>query len=86
MRVVFDTNCLLQILGAKSRYAFLFDMFLQEKFTLCVSSDILLEYEEILKKKASALAADYFYEGDCTFEKCCKEGSILSFSDYSTGL
>lgn len=60
MRVVFDTNCLLQILGAKSRYAFLFDMFLQEKFTLCVSSDILLEYEEILKKKASALAADYF--------------------------
>ena len=44
MKVVLDTNCLLQILGAKSKYAFLFDKFLQEEYVLCVSSDILLEY------------------------------------------
>ena len=60
MKVVLDTNCLLQILGAKSRYAFLFDKFLQEEYTLCVSTEILLEYEEILKRKASPLAADLF--------------------------
>lgn len=60
MKVVLDTNCLLQILGAKSKYAFLFDKFLQEEYSLCVSSDILLEYEEILKRKASPLAADLF--------------------------
>lgn len=60
MRVVLDTNCLLQILGAKSQYAFLFDKFLQGEYTLCVSSDILLEYEEILKTKASPVAADLF--------------------------
>ena len=60
MRVVLDTNCLLQILGAHSQYNFLLDKFLDEKFTLCISTDILLEYEEILKEKASPVAADMF--------------------------
>ncbi|MBP5542251.1 MAG: putative toxin-antitoxin system toxin component, PIN family [Bacteroidales bacterium] len=60
MKIVLDTNCLLQILGAKSKYAFLFDKYLQGEYTLCVSSDILLEYEEILKAKASPVAADLF--------------------------
>lgn len=60
MKVVLDTNCLLQILGARSKYAFLFDKYLQGDYTLCVSSDILLEYEEILKAKASPVAADLF--------------------------
>lgn len=60
MKIVLDTNCLLQVLGAKSKYAFLLDKFIEEKYMLCVSSDILLEYEEILKAKASPLAADLF--------------------------
>jgi putative PIN family toxin of toxin-antitoxin system len=60
MKVVLDTNSLLQILGARSKYAFLFDKFLQGEYTLCVSTEILFEYEEILKKKASPLAADLF--------------------------
>ena len=60
MKVVLDTNCLLQMLGARSKYAFLFDKFLQGKYILCVSYDILLEYEEILMEKASPLAADLF--------------------------
>ena len=58
--MVIDTNCLLQILGAHSQYNFLLDKFLDEKFTLCISTDILLEYEEILKEKASPVAADMF--------------------------
>ena len=29
MKIVLDTNCLLQILGAKSKYAFLLDKFIQ---------------------------------------------------------
>lgn len=60
LRVVIDTNCLLQILGAKSKYHFLFDSFLQFGYVLCVSNDVLLEYEEILKSKASPLAANLF--------------------------
>lgn len=60
IRIVLDTNCLLQILGARSRYHFLFSDFLAGKYLLCVSTEILFEYEEILRKKASASAADLF--------------------------
>ncbi len=60
LRVVLDTNCLLQILGAESQYNFLFDEFLNNSFTLCVSTAILLEYEEILSRKASPVAAHLF--------------------------
>ena len=59
-RVVIDTNCLLQILGAKSKYHFLFESFLQFGYVMCISNEVLLEYEEILRVKASPLAADLF--------------------------
>ena len=59
-RIVLDTNCLLQILGARSQYHFLFSAFLEGAYTLCVSTEILLEYEEILRTKASPTAADLF--------------------------
>ena len=60
MRIVLDTNCLLQILGAKSNYHFLFAEFFAGSYTLCVSTEILFEYEEILRTKASPAAADLF--------------------------
>lgn len=59
-KIVLDTNCLLQILGARSSYHFLFTMFLAERYILCVSTEILFEYEEILRQKASPSAADLF--------------------------
>ena len=59
-RIVLDTNCLLQILGAWSQYHFLFSAFLEGAYSLCVSTEILLEYEEILRVKASPVAADLF--------------------------
>lgn len=59
-RIVLDTNCLLQILGARSRYHFLFADFLAGKYELCTSTEILFEYEEILRQKASPAAADLF--------------------------
>lgn len=60
LRIVLDTNCLLQILGARSPYHFLLEKFLANEYTLCVSTEILLEYEEILSQKASPVAADLF--------------------------
>ena len=59
-RIVLDTNCLLQILGARSKYFFLFSKFIANEYTLCVSTEILFEYEEILRSKASSTAADLF--------------------------
>ena len=59
-RVVLDTNAQLQILGAHSPFHFLFRAFLGGAFSLCISTEILLEYEEILTRMASPTAADLF--------------------------
>ena len=59
-RIVLDTNSLLQILGARSKYHFLFGKFLANEYMLCVSTEILFEYEEILRRKASPVAAELF--------------------------
>ncbi|MBO7618048.1 MAG: PIN domain-containing protein, partial [Bacteroidales bacterium] len=46
--VVLDTNCLVQILPSRSLYHKIWTDFLEGKFCLCVSNEILMEYEEIL--------------------------------------
>lgn len=46
--VVLDTNCLIQVLPTKSQYHNLWTDFLGGKYSLCVSNEILTEYEEIL--------------------------------------
>ena len=58
--VVLDTNCLIQILGIHSKYRFLWSEFMACKYTLCISNEILHEYEEILSQKASPLVAEMF--------------------------
>ena len=46
--VVIDTNCLLQIIARKSPYRPIWDAFLAGRFDLCVTNEILNEYQEIL--------------------------------------
>lgn len=48
MRIVLDTNILLVSFSHKSTYRWVFDAFLNEEITLCVTTDILIEYEEII--------------------------------------
>lgn len=60
--VVIDTNCLIQMLGRYSVYHSLWLAFLQEKFILCISNEILSEYEEILAQKASPRVATLFLQ------------------------
>ena len=50
MKIVIDTNCLLSCIGKKSLYRNVFDAFLENRFTICVSSEILLEYEEVFNR------------------------------------
>ncbi|MEL6720635.1 MAG: PIN domain-containing protein, partial [Bacteroidota bacterium] len=46
MKIVLDTNVLLVALSRRSPYRSIFDAFLQEDISLCVTTDILTEYEE----------------------------------------
>ena len=62
MRIILDTNALLISIGKKSQYRPIFDALLQEKYTLIISNDILLEYAEIIELKANALVADNIIE------------------------
>ena len=48
MNIVLDTNVLLVAISKKSKYRPIFDSFLNETFNLCVTTDILFEYEEII--------------------------------------
>lgn len=55
--VVLDTNCLLQSLSSRSQYYHVWESFILGKYTLCVTTDILEEYEEIIASHMSPLAA-----------------------------
>ncbi|MEO6832521.1 MAG: putative toxin-antitoxin system toxin component, PIN family, partial [Chitinophagaceae bacterium] len=46
MKVILDTNCFISCIGKRSVWRLVFDAFLERRFELCVSTEILLEYEE----------------------------------------
>lgn len=49
-RIVLDTNSLIQSIPPRSRYHRIWQSFLDGTNILCVSTDILAEYEEILQR------------------------------------
>ena len=51
MNIVLDTNCLLMSLSRRSAYYPVWRDFVDGKYTLCVTNEILAEYEEILTQK-----------------------------------
>lgn len=56
--VVIDTNCLVQIISKRSPYRPIWDAFLEKRFTLCVSNEILEEYQEVIEKNTTAEIAE----------------------------
>jgi len=58
MKIVFDTNVLLVILPKNSPYAWVYDFFEQGRYALHVTTEILFEYEEQLKKRYKSVSID----------------------------
>lgn len=56
-RIVLDTNCLLISIPCSSPYHTILMAFLSGAYTLCITNEILLEYEEILTKKMNKVVA-----------------------------
>ena len=54
-RVVLDTNCLLQSISKRSRYYPLWKGFIDGEYELCVTTEILEEYEEIISRYTSPI-------------------------------
>lgn len=60
--VVLDTNCLVQSISRRSYYYGVWEKFINGRYILCVSSEILEEYEEIITRLMSAFAAQVVVE------------------------
>ena len=50
MKVVIDTNILLVSISKRSPVHWVFEKFLEEAYELCVTTDIMTEYEEIIAR------------------------------------
>ena len=58
MKIVLDTNVLLQAVSPRNPFRVIFDAVLDEKINLVVSTEIMMEYEELLyRHRAPAEAA-----------------------------
>ena len=58
-RIVLDTNVVLMSIAPKSNYRKIWEDFLNGKYYLCITNEIVEEYSEILAKHASSVVSDY---------------------------
>ena len=57
-QVVIDTNCLVQMISIHSLYRPIWNAFLAGKFQLCISNEILEEYQEIIEEQTTSRIAE----------------------------
>lgn len=62
MKVVLDSNVLLVSLGKKSQYRPIWKAFIDSKYQLIISDDILYEYQEILQQHSAFGVAEIVTE------------------------
>lgn len=79
-RIVLDTNCLLQALPSKSPYHKLWTDILEGKISLCVNTDVLEEYEEIIAQKTSPDIAHNVVEAIARLSTTTYQEVYLHFS------
>lgn len=60
--IVLDTNCLIQMISRRSHFYDLWLDFINGYYRLCVTNDIIDEYEEILSEKVSPRIAKLICE------------------------
>ncbi len=58
LNVVLDTNVLLVSVSPRSPYRWVFNALINEDYNLCVTTDILFEYEEIINRHMGKKVAD----------------------------
>lgn len=58
MKIVLDTNCLVNVIMPGSHNNDIWQTFRDGKYVLCVSNEILYEYHEILTKRYNSIIAN----------------------------
>lgn len=59
MNVVLDTNCLIMAISAQNEYYQVWHDFLEGKYRLCITNEIIEEYSEALARNISPLVSEY---------------------------
>ncbi|MBQ7141544.1 MAG: putative toxin-antitoxin system toxin component, PIN family [Bacteroidaceae bacterium] len=77
--IVLDTNSLIQALPTKSKYHKIWTDFLEGEYCLCVSNEILTEYEEILAEHTSPEVAHNVVEAIARHPQICYRESYFHF-------
>ena len=77
--VVLDTNALIQALPSRSQYHQIWTDFLAGKYRMCVSNEILTEYEEILAVHTSPEVAHNVVEAIARHPQTCYSESYYRF-------
>lgn len=60
LNVVIDTNIVISILSPISKHRAIFNSLKKDDFTLILSNEILLEYEEVISRKYGVVASSTF--------------------------
>lgn len=59
MNIVLDTNCLIMAISARNEYYKVWQDFLDGKFVLCVTNEIIEEYSEVMARNISPLVSEF---------------------------
>ena len=59
-KYVINTNVFIESISPKNKYHLIFESLIDGKFDLCISNEILLEYEEIISQKYSSRHLEKF--------------------------
>lgn len=59
MNIVLDTNCLIMAISAQNEYYQVWQDFLDGKYVLCITNDIIEEYSEVIARNISPLASEF---------------------------
>jgi putative PIN family toxin of toxin-antitoxin system len=60
LQIVLDTNIIVSALSKTSNYHSIIEAYYNDEFALCISNEIILEYEEVLKNKYNEKTAEIF--------------------------
>lgn len=56
-KIVLDTNCLIMAISSKTKYHKIWNSFIAGNFVLCISNEILEEYEEVISRNINSKVA-----------------------------
>lgn len=56
-KIVLDTNCLIMAISSKTEYHKIWNSFIADNFVLCISNEILEEYEEVISRNINSKVA-----------------------------